>query len=113
MYESILVSASCMTSLAPELLPSMATLLQSKWGGVPSAQLSPTHRLQDARFERIQTRRSPARGRASVRTTKMSCATEIDVAIVGGGPGGLAAAAAITSAFDNSLNIKVTVLRTS
>lgn len=42
-------------------------------------------------------------------TTKC-CATEIDVAIVGGGPGGLAAAAAVTSAFGNSLKVKVAVL---
>lgn len=34
-------------------------------------------------------------------------ATEVDVAVIGGGPGGLAAAAAASSAFGNSLSIKV------
>lgn len=40
--------------------------------------------------------------------TAKSCATEVDVAVVGGGPGGLATAAAFTSAFGNSLKVKVT-----
>lgn len=32
---------------------------------------------------------------------------EVDVAIVGGGPGGLAAAAALTAAFDGHVSVKV------
>lgn len=88
----------------------MATRMHCDWCGRRSAQSSAAHHLRDARFQRIQTRHSAVRVRAPVKMTTKSCAAEIDVAIVGGGPGGLAAAAAITSAFGNSLNVKVTVL---
>lgn len=40
--------------------------------------------------------------------TAESCATDTDVAIIGGGPAGLATAAAFASAFGSSLKIKVT-----
>ena len=40
----------------------------------------------------------------------MSGDADIDVAIVGGGPGGLATAAAVLSAFGSSTRVKVTVL---
>ena len=40
--------------------------------------------------------------------TAKSCATDVDVAVIGGGPGGLATAAAFASAFGDSLKIKVT-----
>ena len=39
--------------------------------------------------------------------TAKVAATQVDVAIIGGGPGGLAAAAAASSAFGNSLSVKV------
>ncbi|KAL3137400.1 hypothetical protein ABBQ32_006923 [Trebouxia sp. C0010 RCD-2024] len=85
----------------------MATRLHCNWSGARSAQSIAVHHLRDARFQRIQIRNAAVRVKAPVRMTTKACATEIDVAIVGGGPGGLAAAAAITSAFDNSLNVKV------
>ncbi|KAL0018623.1 hypothetical protein WJX79_002055 [Trebouxia sp. C0005] len=44
---------------------------------------------------------------APVRTNAKARATEVDVAIIGGGPGGLAAAAAVTSAFGNTLRVQV------
>ncbi len=47
---------------------------------------------------------------ASVRTHAKAYATEVDVAIIGGGPGGLAAAAAVTSAFGDTLRVQVNSL---
>jgi len=44
---------------------------------------------------------------APVRTNAKAHATEVDVAIIGGGPGGLAAAAAVTSAFGDTLRVQV------
>ncbi|KAL0047809.1 hypothetical protein WJX82_000477 [Trebouxia sp. C0006] len=44
---------------------------------------------------------------APVRTHAKAYATEVDVAIIGGGPGGLSAAAAVTSAFGDTLRVQV------
>jgi len=47
---------------------------------------------------------------APVRTNAKAYATGVDVAIIGGGPGGLAAAAAVTSAFGDTLRVQVSSL---
>lgn len=85
----------------------MAILLRPEGSGTRFAKSPAAHCLRDARFHRRQTCRRPEL-RTPVRMTAKSCATDIDVAVIGGGPGGLATAAALTSAFGNRLKIKVT-----
>ncbi|KAL0021549.1 hypothetical protein WJX77_007380 [Trebouxia sp. C0004] len=48
---------------------------------------------------------------ASVRTNAKGHATEVDVATMGGGPGGLPAAAAVSSAFSDTLSVQVYQIR--
>ncbi len=67
-------------------------------------------RLFDVRLvKRVTCKRSRSMT-APVRTHAKAYATEVDVAIIGGGPGGLSAAAAVTSAFGDTLRVQVNSL---
>ncbi len=66
--------------------------------------------LFDVRLNKRLTCKRARSMTASVRTHAKAYATEVDVAIIGGGPGGLAAAAAVTSAFGDTLRVQVNSL---
>ena len=80
--------------------------MRLNWGGTHSSHLSAGCCLVNVRDSSNKRRKQP-HGRQPVRMTAKVVATEVDVAVIGGGPGGLAAAAAASSAFGNSLSIKV------
>lgn len=88
----------------------MAMRMHSNWGGMHTTKASDGCCLVNVRGFSNKGRKQPhvnSRRRQPVRTTAKAYATEVDVAVIGGGPGGLAAAAAASSAFGNSLNVKV------
>ena len=66
--------------------------------------------LFDVRLSKRLTCKRSRSMTAPVRTHAKAYATEVDVAIIGGGPGGLAAAAAFTSAFGDTLRVQVNSL---
>lgn len=76
------------------------------WGGTHPSYISAGCCLVDVRGFSNKRRKQP-HGHQPVRMTAKVAATQVDVAIIGGGPGGLAAAAAASSAFGNSLSVKV------
>ena len=87
----------------------MAVLQRFDGSAALVTHLAAPYLLSHARFHRRQTCRRPRlRAGAPVRMTAESCATDTDVAIIGGGPAGLATAASFASAFGSSLKIKVT-----
>lgn len=74
----------------------------------------PNNTAGDAAHHPCSVRLAPCRNNRLISTKHMLCLAskhyDVDIAVVGGGPGGLAAAAAITSAFGDDQTVKVRIV---
>ncbi len=93
----------------PSFHGKMAVIVPTWAGFLPKHNLSECCSVDVRLSKRLTCKRSRSMT-APVRTNAKAYATEVDVAIIGGGPGGLAAAAAVTSAFGDTLRVQVSSL---